>query len=377
MAQIGASRQRQAGLAAIDLRQYEPRFPSGNLGAFMRTLLASVALVIGTGFPAIAQAADCAPLRIENSVKMIPGHPARILLPIILNGVQKTFLLDTGGALSTISSAAVKELNLPAYHSNHRLSFLQGQDSTDFVQVHEVILGNAKNSGVQFQVVDRFGPPGTPQPPFDGILATGIFLHDDLDLDFGAGRVNFFSPDHCEGKVVYWPHQALAVVPVKEEQSHIDVPVTLDGHPLRAMIDTGAQFTTMDLSRAQQAINFSPDAPSAGNAPKDNPQKQIYPRRLSNLSFDGVTIQNPLVIIQPLQFGGGKTDDQVLGSRAERKDDAGNRLNADITIGMDILRHLHIYFASRESRLYITEAEPGESVLFKSSAPAQAAAPAQ
>ena len=49
--------------------------------------------------------------------------------------------------------------------------------------------------------------------PFDGMLATGIFTHDDIDMDFGAERVNFFSTDHCEGKVVYWPHQVLAVVP--------------------------------------------------------------------------------------------------------------------------------------------------------------------
>ena len=37
-------------------------------------------------------------------------------------------------------------------------------------------------------------------------------------------------------------------------------------------------------------------------------------------------------------------------------------------IGMDILRHLHIYIASRESKLYVTEAGTGESVLFKPAA---------
>ena len=82
-------------------------------------------------------------------------------------------------------------------------------------------------------------------------------------------------------------------------------------------------------------------------------------------------------MIQPLQFGGGKADDAKLGSRAERRDDQGNRMNADITIGMDILRHLHIYLASRESKLYITGAKPGESVLFKSATPAAGATPSQ
>lgn len=332
----------------------------------MRAILAAL-LTLGLAGTAHA-AADCLPLRIQNTVKMVPlGRSGRILVPITLNGVEKKFLFDTGSAFSAISQATVKELDLPQFHSNYRVSNLYGEDSDTFVQVHEVTLGNAKNNGVQLQVMGNFGRPED-QVPFDGILASGIFLHDDLDLDFGAERLNFFSTDHCEGKVVYWPHQSLSVVPIMMEQSHLDVPVILDGHPLRATIDTGATFTSLNLVRAQEKLNFSPDTPSTGNAPKDNPERQIYPRRFANLSFDGVTVQNPLIIIQPLKMGGGKTDDTTIASRAEHKDDLVNRLSADMIIGMDILRHLHIYIASRELKLYVTEATPGKSILFKPAA---------
>ncbi|HUO03020.1 MAG TPA: hypothetical protein VMU31_09590, partial [Rhizomicrobium sp.] len=37
----------------------------------------------------------------------------------------------------------------------------------------------------------------------------------------------------------------------------------------------------------------------------------------------------------------------------------------DVIIGMDVLRHLHIYFAAKEKRLYITDAVSGESALFR------------
>ncbi len=330
----------------------------------MRAILASVLLL---GLTGTAHAADCAPLQIENSVKMVPRHPNRILLPITLNGIEKRFLFDTGGGLSAISQSTVKELKLPEFRSNYRSSDLYGHDSESFVQVHEVILGTAKNNGVQFQLMADFGAPNEPGH-FDGVIASGIFLHDDIDLDFGAERVNFFSTDHCEGKVVYWPHQVLSVIPITKNHGHLEVPVMLDGHTLRALLDTGASVTTMDLARAKRVLNFSPDAPSSGNAPKDNPEKQLFPRRFATLPFDGVTVQNPLVYIQPLQFGGGKNDQMALGSRAEHQDDDLNRLNPDLTIGMDILRHLHVYFASRESKLYVTEAGQGESVLFKTPA---------
>ncbi len=36
----------------------------------------------------------------------------------------------------------------------------------------------------------------------------------------------------------------------------------------------------------------------------------------------------------------------------------------DVIIGMDVLRHLHVYFAAKEKRLYITDAVSGESALF-------------
>ena len=331
----------------------------------MRAILALTLLL---GLTGTAYAADCSPLQIENSIKMVPlNRSSRFLVPITLNGVEKKFLFDTAGALSTISQSTVKELNLPAYHSRYRLSNTRGQDSWDFVQIHEVRFGNAKNNGVQLQIVGDFGPQGGPEP-YDGTLASGVFLHDDFDLDFGAERLNFFSPDHCDGKVVYWPHEVLSVIPIKEEQGHLDIPVTLDGLPMRAVINTAAPNTSLRLNRAREILNFSPDAPTTGNAPKDNPERQIYPRRFASLSFDGVTVQNPLIIIQPLEYGGGKSDDTVVGSRAEHKDDQLNRLSADMVIGMDILRHLHIYVASRESKLYVTEATPGESVLFKPAA---------
>ncbi len=330
----------------------------------MRAILALTLLL---GLTGTAYAADCSPLQIENSIKMVPlNRSSRFLVPITLNGVEKKFLFDTAGALSTISQSTVKELNLPAYHSRYRLSNTRGQDSWDFVQIHEVRFGNAKNNGVQLQIVGDFGPQGG-QEPYDGIVSTGVFAHDDFDLDFGAGRVNFFSTDHCDGRVVYWPHQVLAVVPMIMEQGHINVQITLDGHPLRAILDTGSTRTNLNIVRAQEKLGFSPTAPTPPGTPKGDPDKNIYPRRFSTLSFEGVTVSNPLVVIRPLQFG-GSGNDAVIGSRAEHKDDQVNRLSADMIIGMDILRHLHIYIATNEQKLYITEAGTGESPLFKPAA---------
>jgi hypothetical protein len=53
---------------------------------------------------------------------------------------------------------------------------------------------------------------------------------------------------------------------------------------------------------------------------------------------------------------GCRNDPIVLGSRAKRASDNVNRLAPDIIIGMEVLRHLHLYYAAGEQKLYITPA---------------------
>lgn len=343
----------------------------------MRTFLVSVALTVSVGISGVAHAADCSALQIRNTVKMEPiVRTGLMMVPITLNGREKKFLFNTSAYLNQISRVTAQELQLNEHHSRYHVADPRQHDTESFVEVGDVTFGQAKTKGIQFEISPN--PAVGITTPFDGMLASGIYTHEDIDMDFGAERLNFFSTDHCDGKVVYWPHQVLAVVPMIMEQGHIDVTVTLDGHPMRASLNTGAGRTVLNLQRAQEIMGFLPDAAAAPANFKDDPDNKVYPRRFANLSFEGVTVANPVILVRPLVYGGGPganqpNDDLRLGSRAEHKDDILTRLAPDMNIGMDVLKHLHIYVATGESKIYITEATPGESVLFKTAA----ASPAQ
>ena len=73
------------------------------------------------------------------------------------------------------------------------------------------------------------------------------------------------------------------------------------------------------------------------------------------ISFGDVTVTNPHIAIIPDIIGlndpnnAGRTD-----SRIKKEDDD---LGPDLSIGMDVIRQLHIYVATKEDKLYITAAD--------------------
>jgi predicted aspartyl protease len=285
-------------------------------------------------FCGAAQAQDCAPPRLENAVKMEPlGDHGRVAIPVVMNGVEKKFLFDTGGgAENYVSSAVARELKLKLFNSAKTVD-LKGNVSSRAAIVDNVSIGEFNAARVVFQVAPRLA--------YDGILSAGAMaaLHlaaVDLDMDFADMKLNLFSADHCQGDVVYWPHQVLAVVPVTSEMDHIEITAAVDGHELMAVIDTGAPWTIVNLDWAKHNLGFSPD-PSLriSNTGSDD---QTYIRRYFVLWLPGVTVTNPLVIVRPLEFRG----EDVFG--------------ADMVIGMEVLRQLHIYYAVQEQKLYITPA---------------------
>ena len=322
---------------------------------WLRTGIFAAACLAGFCGPSLAE--ECAPPRLENTVKLEPlGDQGLMMVPITLDGLEKKFLFDTGGANNYVSSAVADALKLPRFSSFPSLD-LRGNRSDSAVRIEDVRLGAAEAHYVRFRVA--------PNLPFDGILSARTNARDnlnlannDLDIDFGAMMLRFYSPDHCDGGgVANWPRQVVAVVPVTQVQGHIELTVTLDGHPLRAAIDTGAVWTILNLARAQEKLGFSPEAGAARapGFPRDDPDREIYFRNYSALSFQGVTVANPLVIVRRIQFG-GKDDPTLLASRAQHASDFANRLAPDIIIGMEILRHLHIYYAVKEEKLYIAPA---------------------
>jgi len=201
---------------------------------------------------------------------------------------------------------------------------------------------------------DMFGDDKT----VAGILGPNILHAYDLDLDFGNNKLNLMSQDHCEGKVIYWSASAVAMVPMRVAKSwHIVVPVTLDGHQYNAMLDTGAFNTTLNFTIAESDFGLKPGSPDMKPVANlgDRDSNQIYSHIFKSLAFEGISISNPNVTIIADLMKGPISKPPPIGTRLPENDEAQGL--PDMLVGMDVLRHFHIYIAYKEQRLYITPAD--------------------
>jgi predicted aspartyl protease len=315
------------------------------------TILASACLALGCLAPMTVQAEDCGPLKFVAAVDMELTPGGQVLLPVTVNGTPRRFLFDTGGTVSQISSAVADELKLRRRDSPIKLFDVSGNISDKLAVVDSFAIGPLKGADLLLQISSTF------MGRIAGVITPSLFPHLDIDIDFGPRRLAFFATDHCIGHVTYWKTSALAVVPMTMRNLHINVPVTVEGHTLQAIIDTGATGTFMEMDVAKRVFGLTPDSPGmtlAGYANGDH-NLPLYGHIFSSLSFGGVSVVHAHVEIMPDRMASKDRDNDVqTGSLVKHVDD--NIERPELTVGMNVLKQLHVYIAQEEHNLYISAA---------------------
>jgi predicted aspartyl protease len=339
----------------------------------MRFATVSLALMILAGGPAFAQ--DCGPLKQAASLDLTPlGNGGQMLVPVTINGAEQKMLLNTAGGISSLTQTAVDALGLHAIDGS-RIKSLDsaGNASQSYVAVRDFALGGVQFNGIQFMVTAN--PNAGANGLFAGMLAGDIMSHYDVEMNFATRKLNIFLQDHCPGHVLYWKPDpaAIAVVPISlkkptptdsrtgfrpyvDREIHIWVPVTLDGKSFKAALNTGAARSTMSARVAKFVFGVTADTP--GSVPLGtmdaNPDHKVFGHVFSALTFDGVTVANPHIAVIPDLVGSkDPNNDYRTDSHIKRVDDD---FGAEMTIGMDVIRKLHLYIAFGERKLYVTPA---------------------
>ena len=263
---------------------------------------------------------------------MLPDSNYSPIISIGVDGQPRKFLLDTGGFWSLISPNVITAYKPATAAITGRLG-LQGLPLDKSVKIHDLQIGNAIFHDIDFFVA----PPGYGLD--DGTLGANWLKNFDVEIDPVKNTASFFSHDHCEGQVIYWPHQDASVIPFKTDriQNQITLSLTLEGKEVTAMLDTGASESFLSLRAVKHLFDLTPDSPGMQVVSSSTDQRghehKVYRYQFSSLEMGDITFKNPWIVI------------------VDREGDG-----PDMILGMHQLHALHLFFAYKERKLYITSA---------------------
>jgi predicted aspartyl protease len=287
-----------------------------------------------------ARAVECKPLTLKMSLDFAESG-GRILVPVAIEGTTVQMLVDTGSPLSAIDRTTAESLHLKTVRIEGDLFYsASGKGFQQIATVRSLSIGRGTAENTRLAV---FPDAVSQDPRVKGILGADFLRNYDVEMDFAARKLNLLSPEHCEGKVVYWPASAIAVVPMHVVKSgHLVLSVTLDGKPLNALLDTSATDTFLTAEAAESLFGLRPASPGMTRVSDYGRGSTLYRHTFKALDLGGVAIGNIPVIV---------------------RSDAANDLDenaggADLLIGMHELHGLHIYLAYGEGRMYATPAAP-------------------
>lgn len=336
---------------------------------------AALAALLSSASPAFAQ--SCQLPSLADTAKLVPVAGSNLMaVPVAINGKPKQFLLDLGGGTTQITQAAATELALPGSNVPHSdtiqsggMGDMGGSGSLNIqssvynvnggqnpnlirprVKVSSFTIGNATARNLQFIISNDDGKTR----PYDGMLTSDFFKQYDLEVNFAGGEINYLTPTKCTDpeQAVFWSHSVVAAVPVTLVGDKYQVSVIVDGHAVTGTIDTTATQTIMRRETAEQLFGLKPGSPGMTPQPATESSAEGFRHVFKQVAFGGVAVLNASVSIPASSLPENRNRDVMLGSRAQPAD----AMIPELTIGMNVLSHLHLYVVPGQGKMFVTPA---------------------
>jgi hypothetical protein len=177
-----------------------------------------------------------------------------------------------------------------------------------------------------------------------------------LQRIIGFLKLNPFATEHCPEDVVYWADNA-AAIPYTLDRIGIPIfPIELDGKRISATLRLSASGTTLKTDVSKALYGFDETSPDIRSETSESGTAIKYYRAMK-MTLPGLSVTNAEVqLISGLNKKCEVSPDSGPGHSATYKKCFGN---PPLTLGLDVLRHLRLYFATEEHVLDVTAADAG------------------
>jgi len=290
----------------------------------------SVLIIFGLGAPSEGSACTASPIG-SIAVTIVNRTP---LVTASANGKPVTLILDTGAQRTMLTSAAAERINgeTPRIEFSRRMRGIGNATET-----REVELRSFSLSGLAIPVRRlRVAPLTVSRPTLsvDGLLGIDTLSQFDIDFDLPRSRMLLYPGQACDTPRSDWPRSYASIGAVGYPGAHLQFPVELNGRPLTALLDTGAQYTTI-TGKAAEAIGVTEAMLAGGRSimVRGVAGEQVSSRihRFSLLKLGELIIRDPEIVVANINFSA-----------------------ADMVLGMDLLSTRRFWISYGMRRIFIS-----------------------
>lgn len=318
----------------------------------MRTLVFATTILLAIA--ATASAEESCQLKRYGVVPYETDASSHVYIPATIEGVSTHLKLDTGSYWSVMRRDLAEAANLSIGNADFYLFDVAGEKLTKSATA-DVKLGTLGYGKAEFFISPPI--PGITVEHEGGIVGQNLLAKVDLEIDPAGKKISFFSQEHCKGAGVYWADEAVTLTFKKQpkraeigsnlkkfDKNQIDMPIVaadLEGETVSVLFDTGATFSVIDSDHAKRRFGLTPDSAGVTASGK------LY--SAAGEAMDSYTYTFKTLTIAGIKF-------ENIPVRLAKLDDT-----KQLLLGMNELKHLRIYLASKDGLIHITAADAGRT----------------
>jgi len=289
----------------------------------------------------LAKVADW-PVRLDHNRLSVGGT---------INGQKIGVMLDTGTSRTLILRPAADRLGLARQPSRRdRLFGVGGETIVDVTKVDEIAIGPIvrKNWRILVAGEQDFGDDTAL------LLGEDFFRSFDIEFDLAHHAVRLYEPKDCGGvSLAYWANGTASEVeidPIDDTHPQIVLTVQINGHPVVAMLDSGASLSMLNKPDAAR-VGVTPETPgvvavSSGIGLGKN-KIDLWIGSFKSLAIGNETIRDTELRFADM-FKGAEYN--VINSRIPMKVEGLHGM----LLGFDFLRSHRVLVANSQHKLYFT-----------------------
>jgi predicted aspartyl protease len=250
-------------------------------------------------------------------------------------------LVDTGAERTLLTESAVDRLHLPRDFQHATRTFGIGSPTATW---DAKLRNGIELGGTEFPVdrvtVGRFAINEAAGSHADGLLGADVLLAFDIDLNLPAHEMTLYQPRHgCLDAPPPWRGAYISVDGVSTRQDRLLLPFALDGVHGTAILESGAQMSSISQQMAErvglQEADFVNDRTvmAHGAAPDQIP---VRIHRFTTFRVGPAEMHGPAMPVVPMSSGMG-----------------------DALIGGDFLRGRRLWVSFSTHQLFLAPLEHG------------------